>query len=413
MPYLFEYIEPTIVISDQEFEEEVSRVRCSSLKHRLVFGVNAENILFKPQILENFNPPKLTTSPEELVACLLLTSGCTGKPKVVKLSHSMLINCLNSLEHSRFNAPNDILLGTAGIRWVSHICRMLCAIFYDSPQMFTGKNPDPKNICRIVEELKPTMLFAPNSFLQEIYGHYKGAQNYDFSSLYKIFNGGETPIEATNNKWKKEFPGITTINGYGITEVGGPVAINKDDLNKPVNGGEIYPGYQVRIVGEDGQNLGPEQCGIVHIKIRVPFLKYHKRPEDDSKSFTDGWFITGDYGKMTEENYLHIYCRFKDIPKCKGMLLIPNLVEEHINQHPLVNLGVIVGVEDKIAIFIKLVAGGDTQTVKSDLNVYLRGFIDWQMVEKVVYLEKFKIISTGKVDKGELKRGYLEGEYND
>lgn len=421
MEYLFDYIEPTILICDEEFiievESSLKRKTCESLKHKLVFGVNAKEILFKAQCLSPLPHPTFTKLPEELVACLILTSGTTGNPKVAKISHSMLVNCINTLRHSKFNAPNDNLFGIAGVRWISHINRMLCSILFESPQTFTGKDPDPKNICEIIEKFKCTMLLAPNSFLQEVFDHYKRNPKYDLSSLKQVLNGGETPLEAVNHKWKQEFAGLNTVNGYGITEVAGLVALNKGRCGL-INGGELHRGYQVRIVGENGQALGPEENGIVLIKLRVPYLKYYECPEDNRKSFTpDGWFITGDYGKMTVGNNLHIYCRFKDIPKCKGILLIPNLVEEYINQHPLVNLGVIVGVEnDKIVIFIKSVAGGDTKTqttVKSELNVYLRRYIDLGIVEKVVYLEKFKVISTGKVDKQGMKQEYLNGAYND
>lgn len=408
MEYLFDYVEPTILICDKEFQKEVDQVTCNFLKHKLIFGENAEDILFKTQNLENFIPPKFTRSPDELVACLLLTSGSTGKPKVVKVSHSMLINCLNGVQRSGVGSSDHLVFGTAGLRWVSHMFRILTSIFYGSSQLFTGKDPDPQNICKIIDELKPTMILAPNSFLQEIFGHYrKEFPKYDFSSLKHLFNGGETVLGSTNSKWGKEFSGvITSINGYGITEIGGPMATGDAGL-------EINPGYKVRIVGENGLNLGPEQCGIIQIKLRVPFLKYYKRPEDDIKSFTsDGWFVTGDYGKVAEDNRLHIYCRYKDILKCGDKLLIPNSIEEHINEHPLVNLGVIVEVEQKIIIFIKLESGADKRTAGSELEVFFRSFLDWGTVEKVVYIEKFEIISTGKTDRAELKRCYLEGKYD-
>ncbi|KAL5292697.1 hypothetical protein ACFFRR_011463 [Megaselia abdita] len=410
LEYLFDYIEPTVLICDKEFIRDFDKIHYSTLKYKFFFGINLEDNLFRKQDLQQFVLRKsFSKPPAELVASLILTSGSTGKPKVAKLSHSMMINSINALQHSKFNSPNDFLVSSAGLRWISHIMRMLCPIFYKSPQIFTGKDPDPQNICEIMDKFKGTILFAPNSFLQSLLNFYKSNKIYDFSSLKTILTGGETPMECVNNKWKEEFPGLTSVNGYGITEVSGLVALNKGNI-PGLNGGSIYKGYQVRIVGEDGRNLGPEECGVVYIKLRTPFLKYLKRPEDDKKSYTsDGWFITGDYGKMTKEHYLHIFCRFKDIPKCKGMLLIPNSVEEYINQHPLVNLGVVVGVKDKIVIFIKLV---NKKAVESELDVYLRQFVDYEIVEKVVYLEKFKITSTGKVDKGGLKEGYLKGEYN-
>lgn len=414
LEYLFDYIEPTILITDKEFEEEMDLVCYEGLRKKIVFGVDAEEILLKPQHIKQFVLPKsFEKSPDELVACMILTSGTTGKPKVSLISHSMLINCINALKFSKFNSPRDKLVGTSGIRWISHINRMLAAIFYQSPQIFTGKDPDACNIAEIIEKFKGTTLIAPNSFLQFLFDYLKKNQGHDLSSLMAILNGGETPMTSVNQRWEQQFPGLVALNGYGMTEIGGLIAVNGSET-LGINGGEIHGGFQVRVVGEDGETLlGPEECGIVHIKLRVPYLKYHKRPDDNRESFTpDGWFVTGDYGKMTKENYLHILCRFKDIPKCKGKMLIPNSLEEHINQHPLVNLGVVVGVGEKIVIFVKLFDGNVGKMVKTELEGFMKSFVDWEVVESVVFLEKFKIISTGKVDKIGLKRAYLEGEYN-
>lgn len=414
MDYIFNYLQPTILLCDLEFSKEIDesldRINYNLLKHKLVVGDNADDVLFKDQRIDDFVFPKFTKSPDELLACLMLTSGTTGIPKLVRLSHSLLVHVINTLKHSIFNSPEDILVGTAGIRWISHINRMFCSIFFDCPQVYSGKNPDPQNICEIIEKTSGTSLIAPNSFLQILLEYYKKNKNlHNLSSLERILSGGEAPLKSVNDKWKQEFPNLKIIKGYGLTEMAGLVALNNNDCPQYINGGAIYPGFEVKVVSLDGQNQSPEQNGIVYIKLRAPFLGYYNRPEDNRKSFTpDGWFITGDYGKMTDRYYLHIHCRFKDILRCKGNLLIPNLLEDFINQHPLVNLGAVVGIgADRILIFIKLLDGEDS----SAIEYYLRKEIDFEFVEKVLYLDKFKFISTGKVDKDEMKQGYLQGKY--
>lgn len=405
MIYHIDYIEPTIILYDEEYidlvEQSLDHIKYKSLKHKLVFGVNAENILFKDQDLHNFQPPKISKSPDELLACLMFTSGSTGKPKLVQISHSLFINSINTLRNTAYNSPEDIVVGPSGIRWISHFSRMFSSIFFSSPQVYSGKNFNPKHICEIFEKVKGTSIIALKSFLQPLLDYYKTNKNHNLSSLKRILVGGDTPVETVSTKWKQEFPNLTIIKRYGMTELAGIVSMGGKDN---VNGGRIHQGCQVRIVGEEGQNLRHERSGIVYIKLRAPFLKYYKRPEDNRKSFTpDGWLITGDYGKMTKNNYLHIYCRYKDIVKLNGKLLIPNLLEEYINQHPLVNLGIVLGVKDKFAIFIKLVNGDDKDVV----DLYLKESKDWDFVGNVFYIDEFKMLSTGKIDKDWLKRLYL------
>lgn len=129
-------------------------------------------------------------------------------------------------------------------------------------------------------------------------------------------------------------------------------------------------------------------------------------------SFKDGWFNTNDYGVMTSDNLLHIYCRTKDLPRCNGKLIIPNTVEENLNKHSFVILGLMIRVpgnskdNEKIAIYVKLVDGFDETKAKQILLMSLEEVIDLNIIAKFTFVDHIRRTATGKVDRELLKKEY-------
>ncbi|KAL5276481.1 hypothetical protein ACFFRR_001977 [Megaselia abdita] len=421
LDYLLEYIKPTIFIYDEEFRPAVEKSlkRLNFKVRELVFGnPSAENsvekVLLKSCDIKNYVPKDLSKieSADNLIACISFTSGSTGKPKAVPITHSMFVNEINILATlEEFSDENVNMLSPSGIRWIAQLVMMFMPVLFGAKKTFSGRDPDPVNICDVIHKWKVTSILTANSMVHSVLTHYKNTPGYDFTSLRYILSGGEAPCSSMNEKFKKILPNIKIYQGYGMTETGGPMAIQHDLGN--INGGHLQKGFSLKVVGENGENVGHNIPGIVHIKGRFSFPGYYKREDANQIAYKDGWLVTGDYGLMTKENHLHIYCRFKDIPKCNGKLIIPNLIEQHLNKHNLVDLCLMIAVpgnspgDQKIAVFVKLVENVNEKEARTELIKYLKLVVEWDIVAKFSIVDYFKTNSTGKADKEILKREFV------
>lgn len=418
MDYLLDYIKPTIFIYDQEFLPEVKKSleRVKLNTRELIFGNpsapnSVEKVLLKPQVLSKFVPKDLTKiqPADNLIACISFTSGSTGVPKAVPLTHSMFVLQVNAIaETNEFNSEN--MMSPSGIRWIAQLYIMLLPIFLGTKKTFSGQNPDPVNMCDAIHKWKVTSILTANSMLKSIVNHYESTPGYDFSSLKYFLSGGETPCASMRKRFKEILPHVKVTQGYGITECSGAIALYSGIEN--INGGPLCRGFSCKIVDDDGNSVGPNHPGIVYIKARCPFPGYYKRDDANKVTYKDGWFITNDYGLVTSKNLLHIYCRFKEIPKCNGKLIIPTLVEENLNKHKFVDLALMIGVpgntpdNQKVAIYVKLVKDFDEKKAKPVLLDSLKSVIDLEIIAKFTFVNYFKVNSTGKADKEILKREY-------
>uniref|UniRef100_T1GLM7 AMP-dependent synthetase/ligase domain-containing protein n=1 Tax=Megaselia scalaris TaxID=36166 RepID=T1GLM7_MEGSC len=227
LDYLLGYIRPTILIYDEEFKIEVkdSLNRLEMCVKELIFGNpslenSVENVLLKPQNIKSFVPKDLSKlkSADHLISCISFTSGSTGVPKAVPITHSMFINQINAVAYlDEFNSKN--IMSPSGIRWIAQLFIMFLPIFLNTKKTFSGKNPDPVNMCDAIHKWKVSAILTANSMLKAIFNHYESTPGYDFSSLEYLLSGGEPPCASMKSRFIEILPTIKISQGYGITDV--------------------------------------------------------------------------------------------------------------------------------------------------------------------------------------------------
>lgn len=413
---IFDYIRPTILIYDKEFELEVKgslkRLQLKEIRKTLIYGDPSsensfEKVLLKKQDIFDFQPPDLSQygSPDELTASIYFSSGTTGRSKGIKISHSLLVNEINGLlACPELSDPTLNILGLSALRWITQLYIMIIPIFYGSKRTITGKDPDPVNICRAIDKWNVTTIAGTNQILNSVFNNYSKSFDYNFSSVQVILTGGESPCKSINERINKILPNVVITYGYGVSECGGAIAL-QNDLGY-LNGGHILRGFSARVVDENGTNIDPGMPGIVHIKGRAKFTGYFKNEAATRKAITDdGWYDTGDYGFITTSNHLHIHGRYNSIPKCKGKLIFAVDIKEHLNKHKLVDISTMVPVpgitpnNQKIDVYVKLKDGIviDEDVARAILTKYLQEIVDGEIVEKLEIVKGFKVFSTGKL----------------
>jgi long-chain acyl-CoA synthetase len=237
--------------------------------------------------------------------------------------------------------------------------------------------------------------------------HLKGPQPEDFQNVYAMVSGGEPLPTALREGFRQRF-GVPLLEGYGLTETSPVVALNTPQANKAGSVGKPLPGVQVKIVDDQDKPVPMGTSGEVWLKGPMIMKGYFNLPDETSKALTaDGYFKTGDLGKIDEEGFLHITGRKKELIIVAGEKAVPREIEELIMKHPAVREAAVVGKKDpgRGEVVVAFVTAKEGQTVTSDeVREFARsqGLMQWKVPREVFVVEDLPRSPTGKVLKREL-----------
>ena len=345
-------------------------------------AVDKISALGQPESDEEIDRRIDATTADDL-ATIIYTSGTTGLPKGARLSHRNLL-------HVAINGPLDDGLShiIGGYQRsllalpMAHVfARFICIMSMYSGNV-TGFAPDAKNLVTDIQSFKPTYILAVPRIFEKIYNaadakagrglklklfrHYaKVAIKYSraldtpegpslqlraqhragdrlvYSTIRNLLGGdlansisGGAPLGERLGHFFRGI-GITVHEGYGLTETSAPTTVNTPDFIRIGSVGPAYPGCYVSI-GEDGEIL----CKGDHV-----FREYNNNPEATAEAFTeDGWFHTGDLGRIDDDGFVYITGRKKElIVTAGGKNVAPAILEDRLRGHPLVSQVVVVG----------------------------------------------------------------------
>jgi acyl-[acyl-carrier-protein]-phospholipid O-acyltransferase/long-chain-fatty-acid--[acyl-carrier-protein] ligase len=259
-------------------------------------------------------------------AVILFTSGSSGTPKAVVLSHhNLLANQAQLLARIDFNAQDRVFnclpvfhsFGLTG-GTLAPLFAGVRVFLYPSPLHY-GMIPE------MVYQTSCTILFGTNTFLS---GYSRKAHPYDFYSVRYVFAGAEKIRENTKRVWAETF-GIRILEGYGSTECSPVIATNTPMYNQSGTVGQFLPGLEWRLEPVSGINSG----GRLWVKGENIMLGYYL-PENPGvlQSPHDGWYDTGDIVEVTNEGFVRILGRAKRFAKVAGEMVSLTAVEELATQ---------------------------------------------------------------------------------
>jgi len=270
-------------------------------------------------------------------AALLFSSGSTGGPKGIVLTHkNILANVIQVRETLQF-ATNKKLLGCLPI---FHSFGFTVTIWYPichGPELVTYINPlDAAKLVEIIHAHKVDLLVTTPTFLR---GLMKRATPEQLSSLWGIVTGAEKlPVDLADQFEKKLR--VPVREGYGLTETAPVVSVNLIDppggsqafpglfLCKRGTVGKPVPGVAVRITDPDtGQTLPSSQTGMIWLRGANVFPGYLDAPELTQEALVDGWFKTGDLGRLDEDGFLIIEGRVSRFSKIGGEMVPHGTIE--------------------------------------------------------------------------------------
>jgi acyl-[acyl-carrier-protein]-phospholipid O-acyltransferase/long-chain-fatty-acid--[acyl-carrier-protein] ligase len=271
-------------------------------------------------------------------AAIIFSSGSTGDPKGVVLSHFNIDSNIEAIALVYRVEPNDRLIGILPPFHSFGYTIFWFAANYGIGTVFHPNPLDAALIGTLVERYCATILLATPTFLQLYLRRCAPAQ---FGSLRLILVGAEKLPESLATTFEDTF-GIRPLEGYGLTECAPVVAVNTFDWREPGffqpgsrrgSVGQPLPGVLVQIVSpETFEPLAPEMEGMVLVKGPNVMRGYLGRDDLTRSAFCDGWYITGDLGHLTEDGFLTISGRLSRFSKIGGEMVPHGQVEQALHE---------------------------------------------------------------------------------
>lgn len=348
--------------------------------------------------------------PDEVIN-MQYTSGTTGFPKGVMLTHNSILNNAKFVgECQKFSSDDKLCFPVPLFHCFGCVMSTLTCIVYGAT-MVPIEYFEPVKVLEAVEKEKCTALYGvPTMFIAEL--EVLNQRSFDLSSLRTgIMAGAPCPIEVMKQVVERMNMREVTI-AYGQTEFS-PV-ITQTRTDDPIElrvttVGRAIPHVEVKIVNpETGETLGPGQQGELCARGFGIMKGYYKMPEATQAAIdNEGWLHTGDLATMDENGYCKITGRLKDMIIRGGENIYPREIEEFLYTHPKILDVQVVGVPDikygeEVAVFIRL-KEGETMT-EEEVKEFCTGQIARHKIPRYIkFLEQYPCTASGKVQKFKLR----------
>ncbi|MDF2377837.1 MAG: AMP-binding protein [Verrucomicrobiales bacterium] len=380
------------------------------LKAKIVLWLGLSKI-FSPGLLASMlGIPKKGGSEE---AVLLFTSGSSGEPKGVVLSHRNVLANVNQFGSRIDLKSTDKVLGCLPL---FHSFGSTVTMWYpmiEGVSVVTYPSPlETAKLAELIEKHRVSLLLATPTFLR---GYLRRATKEQLESVKLVVTGAEKLPKKVAESFESRF-GKPVLEGYGLTETSPVTNFNLPD-GDPSGGvpmipnhrfgsvGLFIPGIAVKIKDPDTQEPLPlHSSGMIWLKGANIFEGYLGQPEKTAEIIRNGWFMTGDIGRVDEDGFLYIEGRLSRFSKIAGEMVPHETVEDHIAKA----LGssdderkiAVVGVPDEAKGEALILLSADPELDLHELRVKLteEGVPALWIPKKIVDVEAIPILASGKLD---------------
>ncbi|WP_050386488.1 malonate--CoA ligase [Bradyrhizobium pachyrhizi] len=344
------------------------------------------------------------------LAAILYTSGTTGRSKGAMLSHDNLAsNSYSLVDYWRFT-DKDVLIHalpiyhTHGLFVASNV-----TLFARASMIFLPKF-DPDVIIKLMA--RATVMMGVPTFYTRLLQN--PGLNKDATRHMRLFISGSAPLLADTHREWSDRTGHAVLERYGMTETNMNTSNPYDGNRVPGAVGFALPGVSVRVTDpETGKELPRETIGMIEVKGPNVFQGYWRMPEKTKAEFrADGFFITGDLGKIDDKGYVHILGRGKDLVISGGFNVYPKEIESEIDAMPGVIESAVIGVPhadfgEGVTAVLVCSTGADVSEA-SVLKALDGRLAKFKMPKRVFVVDELPRNAMGKVQKNILRDTYKD-----
>ena len=339
------------------------------------------------------------------VATILYTTGTTGTPKGVMLSHHNLLFAGAASVVARELQPVDVSYGVLPISHVFGLASVLVACCTAGSHIRLAPRFNTADLYAALTSGVTVLSAVPQMHAQLM--HYTKEQGYDYlpSNTLRYVSSGAAPLDPVWKRKAEKFYGVPVQNGYGLTETTAGVCLTRHrQSNDDISVGVPVDGVDVQL---DFAAAGAEgDIGEIQIRGGGNMKGYYRNTEQTAQVLTtDGWFRTGDLGRFDQHGNLHVVGRSKELIIHGGFNVYPPEVEAALNDHPQVIqcavVGHIVDGDEQVYAFVE--AAAHDWPVESDILSFVKQRLaGYKRPSRIVISEKLPAAATGKILKNKL-----------
>ena len=403
--YLLNDSASRVVFTTAELLPNVPRSECPSLEKTVICeGVIADEILLGDWLAAGkpaFNTEDMAADDP---AVLLYSSGTTGFPKGVTLTHNNIITNTRAAVNCSGHNAQDRLAIFLPLFHVFAQNYIMTAGFEAGATLVLFRRFVPEVVLEEIQRQRVTMFFAVPTIYIALLG--ANVPKQKLASIRYFFSAAATMPQEISRRWTETY-GPAVHEGYGLTECSPCAAYNHVSRHKFGSVGTAIEDFEVKIFDENDQELPRGQWGEIVMRGPGVMKEYWGKPEDTAQALRGGWLHSGDIGKMDEEGYIFIVDRVKDMINVSGFKVWPAEVEHYLYQIRQIKEVAVYGMPDALkgeSVCAAVVLNEGAQLAPGDL-------IDWckerlaayKTPERVDIVKELPKSATGKILKRMLR----------
>lgn len=348
---------------------------------------------------------EVTAAGPDGIAVLLYTTGTTGDPKGVMLSHGNLLFAAQASAVLRDLGPGDRVYGALPLSHVFGVASMLMASAHAGATVQLAARFSPGALYQALRDGVTVLPAVPQMHaLLMAYAVENGHDTLDSPAL-RYVSSGAAPLDPAWKRRAESFYGIALQNGYGMTESTAGVSGTRNPPGlADISVGPALPGVEIAL----DPSMGGEP-GVGEVLTRGPHVMkgYFRNPAETTKVVdADGWLRTGDLGKIDENQHLHIVGRCKELIIRGGFNVYPPEVEAALNDHPAVVQSAVIGRvteggNEDILAFVQVTRPGAVEV--TELKAFVAGRLsNYKRPSRILLVASLPASASGKILKHKL-----------
>ena len=406
--YFFQDAEPSLVVCDQSNLEIITNL---ALKNKIskVLTLNSDSTGSLLEEAEKCTPTFDTVHQKDNdLAALLYSSGTTGTPKGIMLTHLNLSSNAYCLKNVWGFTDKDVLLHALPIFHVHGLFVALGCVFLSGASTFWLNTFNQNEVLSALPKCT-VMMGVPTYYTRLL------ATNQMSRSVTKnmrLFISGSAPLLTDTFAEFEQATGHCILERYGMTETNMSTSNPLDGKRKAGTVGIPLPQIEIRITDNNGKLVDEEQIGNIQVRGPNVFKGYWRMPEKTSEEFThDGYFNTGDKGIKDADGYISIVGRSKDMIITGGLNVYPKEVELVIDEIDGILESAVIGIPDKdfgeaVAALIVYEKNECTPEVKEILKLLKEKISNFKVPKQIVAIDELPRNTMGKVQKNILRDSF-------
>lgn len=353
-------------------------------------------------------PEPVHAASHEQVAALLYTTGTTGAPKGVMLTHRNLLFIAAVSSTLRGLTPDDRAYGVLPITHVYGLTSVMLGTLYAGACLYLCPRFTPDGLLTALRAQRLTIVQGVPAMYARLLEKLGGADTPLHTDLRFAYAGG-SPLSPSLKAQVEQLLGLPLHNGYGLTESAPTVSQTRlDQPRSDTSVGQLIPGVQARVTQADGSDAAPGDIGELWVRGPNVMRGYYQQPELTAAVIdTDGWLNTGDMVRQDADGALFIVGRSKELIIHSGFNVYPLEVETVLNAHPAVTQSAVVGRpaangDEEVVAFVELDARSSSI---DELRHYLaQQLAPYKRPVEIIAMAAMPAAPSGKILKNQLKQ---------